>query len=294
MTEEKKDGISMSELPERKRNEGKKGKIVRMSDLPSRSEQQAKRRLNEGLLLEPGQRREVNLKNNKKIGEFLKNGCWQGKTCYVVAGGESLKDFDFDRLNKMRQENDDVRIIAINRAYEKLPDADIVYCSDSRFWSWVELEKFGLEVKELFNSFKGMKIFSGVGDVPLPEEIIIADPIGRPGLSANFTEGIGWGNSSGFGALNIAILTGAEEINLLGYDLKGPRWHEGYPEAEGSEKERKEIHKQHLACFLEAAEQFSKVKSNIINRNPKSELKIFEMAELPVWGDEEGGGNEEE
>ena len=50
-------------------------------------------------------------------------------TIYIVGGGPSLTDFNWDLLS-------DKSIIAVNRAYEKVPNAKWIYFSDLRFWQW--------------------------------------------------------------------------------------------------------------------------------------------------------------
>ena len=58
---------------------------------------------------------------------FTYQNMWKNRTVYIVGGGPSLKDFDWSLLN-------DKRVIAINRAYEKLPRAQVVFWMDDLFF----------------------------------------------------------------------------------------------------------------------------------------------------------------
>ena len=63
-----------------------------------------------------------------KITEIFQSGQWKGQRCFIVGGGESLKGFDFSFLHGEK-------VIAVNRAYEDVPDADIWYAMDIRMYN---------------------------------------------------------------------------------------------------------------------------------------------------------------
>lgn len=132
----------------------------------------------------------------------------------IVGGGPSLIKFDWQRLRGMR-------IIAVNRAYEVLPWAEIVYFADLRFWHW---NKFRLI------AHRGRKITTmpRVDDKDVEHWKIT----GYEGLDLEPKQ-IRQGNNSGYAAINIAVHMGAKRIFLFGFDMchqdDRSHWHNGYP-----------------------------------------------------------------
>ena len=247
--------VKMSDVPERKIEPNvKKSGSVSMSDIPDRNN---------------FIRSEKILEANRKISDVLKNNQWKGERCFIIGGGPSVNDFNLSSLNGEK-------VIAVNRAFE-IVDADIIYAYDARLWGWIETEEIGKESKEKFNKSKALKIWNGGANAPLPEDIVVAKPISRPGMSSDFEEGIGSGTNSGFGALNIALLLGCSEIYLIGFDFYGDNWHDGYPM--GSDEGA--AHGYHMQCYQEHSEEIKAMGAKIINCNPRSNLDCFEFGELP-------------
>jgi hypothetical protein len=205
---------------------------------------------------------------HRGIKDVFRKDQWAGKRCFIIGGGPSVKNFD---LKKLEGEH----TIGINMAF-RLFNPEIIFGMDARLWGWIEEEETGKGDREKFNKCKSIKVWSDITQAPLPEDIVIAPSIGRPGLSESLEEGLGIGTNSGFGALNLALLLGASEIYLIGYDFKGGRWHPGYPAPSEAGNDY------HLQCFLENSEGFKKFPSKIINLNSDSALKIFEFGKLPA------------
>jgi hypothetical protein len=252
---EKKKVLQMSDLPTREKEEKKyvKPTMIKMSDIPDANSRRKKEKVYIA---------------NRKIGDVLKDGAWKGERCFIIAGGESVKDFD---VSKLAGEH----VIGVNLAF-RLVDPEIIYGMDARLWGWIDRNETGEGDKAKFDASRAIKIFSDISGAPLPEDIVTAPSIGRPGLSHKFSEGIGAGTNSGFGALNIALILGASEIYLIGYDFYGERWHKGYPQ---QGEAGNDFHKQ---CYDENSVAFKEFPSKIINLNPKSKLKIFEFGTMPT------------
>jgi len=136
------------------------------------------------------------------------------KPFVIVAGGPSLKGFDFSLLD------DCENVIAVNKAYTVLPCAKWIYFSDLRFWEAhkIYLLKHSAEVitghkrvnhsqltKYKFTSPKGLDLTPGC---------------------------LRTGNNSGYAAINLAYHLGARVIYLLGFDMcqtkKDSHWHDGH------------------------------------------------------------------
>jgi hypothetical protein len=140
---------------------------------------------------------------------------WKGETCYIIGGGPSLAGFDWGRLAGRKT-------IAINKAFLSYPDADILYWTDSRFYSWhkSEIDAFGGERYTLrWNQ-------EHKGDIKLLNKGM------RFGLETR-RDTLAHGNNSGYAAVNLAYHLGVKRIVLLGYDMGNlggkSHFHEGYP-----------------------------------------------------------------
>lgn len=128
---------------------------------------------------------------------------WDGETIFVVGGGPSLMDFDFERLRGQR-------IVAINLAFTKMPFAQFVFFADNRFWGWHErallahrhhMCSTAMTIKpphphfhRIKRSHDHTKFFS------LEKDIVI-------------------GKDSGVQALNMAFHLGGQRLILLGFDM---------------------------------------------------------------------------
>jgi len=148
---------------------------------------------------------------------------WVGKRAFVIGGGPSLIGFDWELL---RGEN----CIAVNRACETVPWADVLFSMDTRFYSWfVEQAK----------AFEGYLVHHRGSAARVPEvlhdRIIEVSVAGEQVITDDLKQGLGSGANSGYGAMNLALLLGANPVYLLGFDLNPTKeqkqqwWHDGYP-----------------------------------------------------------------
>lgn len=141
----------------------------------------------------------------------------EGQTVYVIGGGPSLVDFDFEALES-------TQMIGANDA-GRLSGAQTIVTLDRNYHK--------NRLKELVAAAKkGRTAFSALPDdatgYKFPPEITnLRFKRGR-GLSQN--PGMIYGLNSGFAALNVAYLAGATDIRLLGFDFRfppdKPHWHE--------------------------------------------------------------------
>ena len=187
------------------------------------------------------------------------------KTIYIAGGGSSLKDFNWDLLK-------DKDVIAVNRAYEKVPDAKWIYFSDLRFWQWNK--------KHLINH-NGKKI---TGNYRIVHPCVtMLKFTGSEGLETKAT-GLRTGNNSGFAAINLAYHLGAELIVLLGFDMDAPKgnchWHNGYPT-----KNRNNF-KDMLKYFETIAKPLEDLGVEVLNASPDSKINCFNKITLKDAFDE--------
>lgn len=137
---------------------------------------------------------------------------WVGERCFVLCGGESL------RAQRHLVPQLQGRIIAVKHGVLLRPDADVLFFAGER----------PAEIAPpLLKAFQGTYVVvRGRGHPVFPDT---AKRIWRTTehtrWSTKATEVAGY--DAGTSAINLAILFGATEIVLLGYDMGGGRWFNG-------------------------------------------------------------------
>ena len=157
--------------------------------------------------------------------DLLTTGCWQGRPCFVVGGGPSLRGFDFDRLKGSLT-------IGVNRAFEFFTPT-ILLAIDARFYRWVYEGKYGEEALLKIVAYKGIKAGIRISDRHVPGVREIRS-LGVSGPVVPIEQGIYHGNNSGYSAVALALALGAGPVYLLGldfrYDGERTHFHDGHPE----------------------------------------------------------------
>jgi hypothetical protein len=114
------------------------------------------------------------------------------------------------------------RIVVVNRAWERIPNADVLYAADPEFWDTYDTKRFR---GERFTADKDSAKKYGLQRVRAKA---------HPGIEFDATTGIVNGLHSGQQAMNLAVHLGAAELVLVGYDFGASptrNWHEPYPTA---------------------------------------------------------------
>lgn len=127
---------------------------------------------------------------------------WRGERCFIVAGGPSLRGFDFDLLRGHR-------VIAVNSSIWSVPFADFCFYGDSRW---------GFEHHKRLEGIKATVITTASGHSASNVEHMakIKPP---PGL-AEKRDTLVMDRTSLHAAINLAVHLGAAEIVLMGADMK--------------------------------------------------------------------------
>lgn len=174
---------------------------------------------------------------------------------YIIAGGPSLRGFDFSTLK-------DKQTIVINRGFEVLPEATMLYWTDRRFYEWY---------KKSIDRFKGYKVTTKISD-NLTDDVIIYKK--SSDVYNDIVDFLSTGNNSGYGAIALAIKMGAKKINLLGYDMKSEpnstHWHSGY-----QTRHNHMIYNKMISNIERLAIYCHKNKIEVINYNMDSKLNCF-------------------
>jgi hypothetical protein len=186
---------------------------------------------------------------------------WKGETIYLIGGGPSLKGFDWELLR-------DKKIIAVNRAFQMLPWAGVLYWTDAQFYRWYRKE---------IDAFAGTKITCRPLELPR-KDIIVLQGIKSYGLDLRPTH-ICDGNNSGYGALNLAVKLGCKKIYLLGYDMHSEdgetHWHNGY-----SRRHNHTVYRRLFGYFQSSVKALDELGVEVWNANPGSRLECFPKCTL--------------
>lgn len=154
---------------------------------------------------------------------------WEGQTAVILGGGPSLTGYQIDAVWAAHARGL-VRCVAVNDAYLLAAFADVHYAADSHWHQWhtdgIAKPKLGFtaaHVRERWAGFAGQKCTiensgANVTDAAVHRLRNKHGPtMHAMGLSDD-PEALITGHNSGFQAMNLAVLAGAETIILLGFD----------------------------------------------------------------------------
>jgi hypothetical protein len=214
--------------------------------------------------------------SNRELSEVLPPGSWEGRPAFIMGGGPSLEGFEWGKLRGHRT-------IGVNLAFYKF-NPTITFSMDTRFLNWILNETYEPKypgIKAKFEKTPAYKVWCLTYSAKLPADIYIIKvfknhDFGMRNFSFNMSEGIGHGNNSGFGALNLAFVLGANPIYLLGYDMSHTEtrthWHEGHPIVQ-----KKDTVEGYKTIFAKWAPKIKEAGVRVINLNPESALRCFEF-----------------
>ena len=209
---------------------------------------------------------EYGIRGTKKAFTFDMINLPENKTCFIVAGGSSLKDFDFSLLKQHFT-------IGINNAFTNW-NPTINFATDHQFY-------IAVKDTEDWKRFKGLKVFMDIGNLEM-DDIYYIKSVGYYGYPWDLKEGIHHGNNSGYGALNLALVLGFKTIYLLGFDMQPIDGKFHYLNYWKSRPGYAKI----LADFIPGFNKLAKhikdreIKVDIYNCSPNSLLKCFPFKEV--------------
>lgn len=205
----------------------------------------------------------------------FKPDAWKGQRAFILCSGPSLEGFNYDRL-------DGEKVITINRSVEEYPKADIVYSNDHDHVMKMIGGHYGEASKKIFAEFKGVKLMLEPSDRHLifPFDVVYVER-GKKEFSFRFEDGMSTIPNSGIGALNLAVLLGANPIYLLGMDFKTgangkTHCHSGYATKQDLPKKFKED-RDRIALV---AGEIEKRGYTVVNLNPDSGLDTFPKGKI--------------
>lgn len=192
-----------------------------------------------------------------------------GETCFILAGGPSLRGFDFTRLRGRK-------VIAINSSMTPameagLDEGGVLYFRDT---DWFEKRQEGV------SRWRGPIITRSPRAVlALPHKVKLIGAEFRPGFPKPGSAVIRRGRSSGHDAVSLAIVLGAATVVLLGYDMREvegrTHHHDEYRQASPS------VYSElFLPSFKGWNEDALKAGVTVLNATPGSALTEFPAADL--------------
>jgi len=193
---------------------------------------------------------------------------FEGETIYLIGGGPSLRDFNFNLLKGSKT-------IAINKAILFYPNADVLFWTDTRFYNWHKNE---------VDNYKGLK-FTLRPSSQYTEDINLLKK-GKPhGLELD-DQTLAHGNNSGYAAINLAFHLGARRIILLGFDMGNhmennkliTHFHDGYPSKAAPDHVYKDKFSPGFSELKSELNDFSNLKGlgiTVLNASPYSKLNVF-------------------
>jgi len=216
----------------------------------------------------------------RPITEVLNSKSWEGKRCFVLCGGPSLRNnFDFSKIQFEKT-------IGINKAFTKY-QTTINYGMDLRFYDSVTFpSRTNSESAILHNAwinFKGLRVFPKIDKARFDPSIYYVDVVKSRCISLSLDRGIYIGNNSGFGGMMLAIALGCKEIYLLGCDMKvdsqqnRTHWHNGYGRGI---KEVEKVLDRFKKEFEEIADKIKELDIKVVNLNPDSALNCFPKKDI--------------
>lgn len=194
---------------------------------------------------------------------------WNDRPVFIIGGGPSLRGRDLSGLIWKGT------VLGVNRAADFWPchasfsfDQNFIGMREQSLGAWAAA---------------GQEVFVAVEPDWRPRRVPGVRYLERrrqQGLSSD-PRAIAEGKSSGFGALNLAVLKRARRIVLLGYDLQaGGNWHDGYPWGNGIGHR----YFDRWAQVFDRGAQDLPAGVEVVNANPGSAIRCFPFTSYDELG----------
>lgn len=200
---------------------------------------------------------------------WMPSPLWTDQSCYIIGGGPSLKEFDW---NVLRDKN----VIGCNAAFYL--GVDIVPYTIFGDGVFLKQHRTGLNK---YSEEGGIVITNSrlVDRLDIPEYLKVMKKIEKGMIK----DGLGWNANTGAAAINLALLFGASPIYLLGYDMQlSPEGKKNFHDAY-SDQAKTEVYSRFLkGMFAVAKDLRDKFPGKeVINlEDDTSALKVFPKQSL--------------
>lgn len=213
---------------------------------------------------------EETFKDLKSI--YYKNGrdpenMLEGKDCYIVGSGLSLRGFDFDKLK-------DKFTIAINHSVHYFNSSAVLFI-DGKF-----LKDDDRKAMQMLSKYNGMIFAAFRSKYHLmssrSENNVYYFSLNKHGVQKEYYNGLYSGKSSGLCAINLALIMNARRIFLLGFDYDEGSESKHFYNKKGQDKFKNERSYTKGKCkSMISVFRIYAGYNNIINCNPNSGITYF-------------------
>ncbi len=189
---------------------------------------------------------------------------FKDRKVFIVGGGPSLRDMDLTGIEKHG-------VIVINVAFQLVPTADVLFFHDANIYE---------ANREAIDLWPGLAVTaSRQSKAESPSRfrrihLVDSQEFCRGGIEVRY------GRSSGHTAISLAIAMGAQDIILLGYDMKrAPDGRSNFHDQYGQQDDRLYSH-EFLPSFHGWYEASCRAGVSVRNATPGSALTEFPRAIL--------------
>lgn len=189
---------------------------------------------------------------------------WRGQTTVILASGPSLTA---EQVEVVRRSN--ARAIVVNRTWEMLPTADVLYSGDFLF-----AKVYYAKIKQ---EFKGVW---WTQDRSAAERYGInwVKGVNREGVGTDYIHNNG---NSGHQAINLAFLFGSRRILLLGMDMKlGAKGEKHHHPDHPSPCVQSQMFGEWLHKGVKLAAELNAAGCSVVNCAPGSAWRDFPMSDI--------------
>lgn len=188
---------------------------------------------------------------------------FEGQAVALVAGGPSLRGFDWGRLRGYP-------VVAINRALEVLPFASLLWWTDARFWR--HHREAILQHRAIWKAT--CQVHYHESDA-LPAHIVQYRFTGHQGFDPD-PRCLRTGNNSSFAALHLLGHLGTRRVVAFGLDMKhGPKGETHYHSGHGIMHQEETLTRLMLPYFASLAAPLAALGMEVINASPESALTTW-------------------
>lgn len=184
---------------------------------------------------------------------------WPRETVFILGGGPSLADVDVRALEGRH-------VIACNNAYLLAPWADVLCWADPIWYDW-NFHDFDRHRGPYRVTWRRMP------EKPNAPKFFRLFQFRAPVVLSHDATGV-VGESTGFGALNLAVLFGAWRVVLVGFDMKPRDGRNNWHALHRREPER-DPYPRFMASFEAALPELRRAGVEVVNASPDSALACF-------------------
>lgn len=216
----------------------------------------------------------------RRFGAIPASWDWSDRPLFIVGTGPSLRGVDLSGLPDLG------RVLAVKEAAFDLPHADAAVCAD---WRW-PIRRFEAIQNLTCPTFLAVDDEWGLrlpkGNTTLLHRLHNT-VTGYPAHWSYKRDALAFGCTSGYAALNLAVLAGAKRICLLGYDYGHTQ--EGPHHANDRQDWYAQTNRRHWPAwadfFFHAVPILQRLRVQVINCCPQSAIRAFPREQVLAFSD---------